>query len=202
MKNLLIDYITFDITPQMIAESMEKNNGRLIVTGVLQRAEAKNQNGRVYPRPILEREVEKYITDSVKQRRALGELDHPDSSIINLNNVSHNVIDMDWKGNDLVGRVEELDEAKKKKEEEDVETTDVEATEEVPAEETPAEETPDVSGGLEDVAADMKGTEGDLMNHLMSALKISKGMNNEKLETQIGNTLKFFVSQYIGGGEQ
>jgi len=108
MKNLLIDYITFDVTPQMIAESMEKNNGRLIVTGVLQRAEAKNQNGRVYPRPILEREVEKYITDSVKQRRALGELDHPDSSIINLNNVSHNVIDMDWKGNDLVGRVEVL----------------------------------------------------------------------------------------------
>lgn len=108
MKNLLIDYITFDVTPQMVAESMEKNGGRLIVHGVLQRAEAKNQNGRVYPRPILEREVEKYLTESVKQRRALGELDHPDSSIINLNNVSHNIIDMEWKGNDLVGKVEVL----------------------------------------------------------------------------------------------
>jgi hypothetical protein len=108
MKNLLIDYITFDVTPQMVAESMEKNGGRLIVHGVLQRAEAKNQNGRVYPRPILEREVEKYLTESVKQRRALGELDHPDSSIINLNNVSHNIVDMEWKGNDLVGKVEVL----------------------------------------------------------------------------------------------
>ena len=108
MKNLLIDYITFDVTPQMVAESMEKNGGRLVVSGVLQRAEAKNQNGRVYPRPILEREVEKYLTENVKQRRALGELDHPDSSIINLNNVSHNVVDMEWKGNDLVGRVEVL----------------------------------------------------------------------------------------------
>ena len=108
MKNLLIDYITFDVTPQMVAESMEKNGGRLVVSGVLQRAEAKNQNGRVYPRPILEREVEKYLTENVKQRRALGELDHPDSSIIKLNNVSHNVVDMEWKGNDLVGRVEVL----------------------------------------------------------------------------------------------
>lgn len=108
MKNLLIDYITFDVTPQMVAESMEKNGGRLIVQGVLQRAEAKNQNGRVYPRPILEREVDKYLTESVKQRRALGELDHPDSSIINLNNVSHNVVDMQWNGNDLVGKVEVL----------------------------------------------------------------------------------------------
>ena len=108
MKNLLIDYISFEITPQMIAESMEKNGGRLVVSGVLQRAEAKNQNGRVYPRPILEREVEKYLEHSVKQRRALGELDHPDSSIVNLNNVSHNVTEMHWEGNDLVGKVEVL----------------------------------------------------------------------------------------------
>jgi hypothetical protein len=102
---------------------------------------------------------------------------------------------------------DELEEAKKKKDKEveDVETTDVETTdttEEVPAEEVPAEETPDASGGLEDVAADMEGTEGELMDHLMSAFKIAKGMNNEKLETQVGNTLKFFVSEYIGGGEQ
>ena len=83
--------------------------------------------------------------------------------------------------------------------------------EETPAEETPtadatatppAEETPATGGGLEDIAADMEGTEGDLMDHLMKALKVAKGMNNEKLETQIGNTLKFFVSEYIGGEEQ
>ena len=95
----------------------------------------------------------------------------------------------------------ELEEAKKKDEEvEDVEITDT--TEEIPAEDTPAEEAPATGGGLEDIAADMEGTEGDLMDYLMKALKVAKGMNNEKLETQIGNTLKFFVSEYIGGEEQ
>ena len=100
----------------------------------------------------------------------------------------------------------DVGEAKKKDEEvEDVETTDVETTdttEEVPAEDAPAEESPATGGGLEDVAADMEGTEGDLMDSLMKAFKIAKGMGNEKLETQVGNTLKFFVSEYIGGGEQ
>ena len=93
----------------------------------------------------------------------------------------------------------DIDEAKKKDEEvEDVEVTDTE--EEMPAdEEMPAEEAP--AGGIEDLAADMKGTEADLMDHLMKAFQISKGMGNEKLETQVGNTLKFFVSEYIGGGE-
>ena len=91
----------------------------------------------------------------------------------------------------------ELEEAKK--DEEEVEDVEVEDTE---TEEAPAEETPATSGGLEDIAADMEGTEGDLMDHLMKALKVAKGMNNEKLETQIGNTLKFFVSEYIGGEEQ
>ena len=94
----------------------------------------------------------------------------------------------------------ELEEAKKDEEVEDVETTDT--TEEEPEEDAPAEEAPATDGGLEDIAADMEGTEGDLMDHLMKALKVAKGMNNEKLETQIGNTLKFFVSEYIGGEEQ
>jgi hypothetical protein len=91
----------------------------------------------------------------------------------------------------------ELEEAKK--DEEEVEDVEVEDTE---TEEAPAEEAPATSGGLEDIAADMEGTEGDLMDALMKSLKIAKGMGNEKLETQIGNTLKFFVSEYIGGEEQ
>ena len=75
--------------------------------------------------------------------------------------------------------------------------------EDIPAEdEMPAEESPAADGGIEDLAADMKGTEADLMDHLMKAFQIAKGMQNEKLETQVGNTLKFFVSEYIGGGEQ
>ena len=97
----------------------------------------------------------------------------------------------------------DIDEAKKKDEEvedvEDVEVTDTE--EEMPADEAPAEEAPAAGGGLEDLAADMKGTEADLMDNLMKAFQIAKGMGNEKLETQVGNTLKFFVSEYIGGGE-
>ena len=89
---------------------------------------------------------------------------------------------------------ESLDEAKEDEEEE----TEEEETEEVDVE---TEEEPETGGGLEDIAADMEGDEGDLMNHLMSALKVSKGMDNEKLTTQIGNTLKFFVGEYIGGEE-
>jgi hypothetical protein len=107
-KKLIVDYITFDITPEMINESMEKNNGRLMVKGVLQRADAKNQNGRVYPKDILIREAKKYNDINIKERRALGELDHPDSSIVNLNNVSHNITEMHWEGNDLCGTVEVL----------------------------------------------------------------------------------------------
>jgi hypothetical protein len=107
-KKLLVDTITFDVTPEMINESMEKNNGRLLVNGVLQRAEAQNQNGRVYPRNILMREAKKYADVNIKERRALGELDHPDSSVVNLNNVSHNVVEMHWDADDLVGTVEVL----------------------------------------------------------------------------------------------
>jgi len=107
-KQILVDYIPFEVTPQQINESMSKNNGRLVVSGILQRAEAKNQNGRVYPRETLMREAKKYAQVQIKERRALGELDHPDSSVVNLNNVSHNIMEMHWKGDDLVGTVEVL----------------------------------------------------------------------------------------------
>jgi hypothetical protein len=106
--NLLIDYLPFEVTPQMINESMEKNGGKLIVKGTLQRADSFNHNGRTYPRPILEREASRYLSQEVKERRALGELDHPESSVINLNNVSHNILEMYWQGDDLVGTVEVL----------------------------------------------------------------------------------------------
>jgi hypothetical protein len=107
-KQLLVDYTLFEVSSHQINESLNNNSGRLIVNGVLQRAEAKNQNGRIYPRNILMREATKYSDSYIKERRALGELDHPDSSVVNLNNVSHNVLDMKWQGNDLVGTVEVL----------------------------------------------------------------------------------------------
>ena len=107
-KGLIVDYIPFEVTPEQINESISKNNGKLIVKGVLQRADAKNQNGRVYPREVLVKEAKKYAEIQIQERRALGELDHPDSSVVNLNNASHNVLEMHWKGNDLLGTVEVL----------------------------------------------------------------------------------------------
>ena len=79
-----------------------------MVEGVIQRADAKNQNGRIYPKNILAREVEKYIDGPVAENRALGELDHPESMVINLKNVSHNIKKLWWDGDDLMGKVEVL----------------------------------------------------------------------------------------------
>lgn len=107
-KSLLVDYVPFEVSPQAINESLANNNGRLIVKGTLQRANAPNQNNRIYERKLLEREASKYAKHFIAERRALGELDHPDSSVVNLNNVSHNVLEMHWQGNDLVGTVEIL----------------------------------------------------------------------------------------------
>lgn len=107
-KQLLVDYTAFEVSPQQITESLSQNNGRLIVKGVLQRAEARNQNGRIYPKNTLMREATKYASTFIKERRALGELDHPDSSVVNLQNASHNVLGMNWQGNDLIGQVEVL----------------------------------------------------------------------------------------------
>ena len=107
-RQLLVDVRPFDISRTKIDESIKDNGGKLIVKGVLQRAEAKNQNGRVYPREVLLKEVGKYLEHQVTERRALGELDHPESSVVNLNNASHNIIEMHWDGDDLLGTVEVL----------------------------------------------------------------------------------------------
>ena len=104
---LLTEYRPFKVKKQLIEQSIRENKP-LIVEGVLQRAEAKNQNGRVYPTEILKREVQNYIDGPVKERRATGELDHPDSSVINLQNVSHNIADIWWEGDDVMGKVEIL----------------------------------------------------------------------------------------------
>ena len=107
-KQLLVDYTVFEVSPQQINESLTQNNGKLVVQGVLQRAEAKNQNGRVYPKETLMREAKKYAEIQIAENRALGELDHPESSVVNLQNVSHNIKKIWWKGDDLMGTVEVL----------------------------------------------------------------------------------------------
>ena len=106
MKQLIVDYLPFQITPEQINESIKENNGKLVVRGVLQRAEAKNQNGRIYPRETLMREAKKYMKEFVNEKRAMGELDHPESSVVNLQNVSHNITEMHWEGDNLLGTVE------------------------------------------------------------------------------------------------
>ena len=88
-------------------KKMVRENKAVFLTGVMQRADAQNGNGRIYPKPILEREMENY-KKLVKERRALGELDHPEDSVVNLKNASHMVTDVWWEGNDVMGKVQVL----------------------------------------------------------------------------------------------
>ena len=83
-------------------------NGGMILSGIMQRSDTQNGNGRVYPHKVLMKEVENY-KKLVKERRALGELDHPDDSVINLKNASHIVTDIWWEGKDVMGKVKALD---------------------------------------------------------------------------------------------
>ena len=104
---LLTEYRPFQVNKKLVETSI-KENKPLKVKGIIQRAEAKNQNGRIYPKEILLREIKKYVEGPVRERRALGELDHPESSVINLQNVSHNVTKIKMVGDDVYGEVEIL----------------------------------------------------------------------------------------------
>ena len=104
MAQLLVDVTPFRPT---IRESKSKP-GVFEVEGVMQRAKAQNQNGRVYSKAILERECKKYIQEFVDRGNAFGELDHPESPVVSLKNASHIVKELWWKGDDLMGRVELL----------------------------------------------------------------------------------------------
>jgi len=107
MKKLLIETNLF--TPQglMLSEGKLSERGNPMVEGILATAEVKNGNGRYYSKDLWEREIDKYM-QSVKENRAMGELDHPESSVINLKNVSHNIKDMWWDGDNVVGKIEVL----------------------------------------------------------------------------------------------
>lgn len=107
MKNLLVEYGVFQYTRESINESTYGDSS-FIVEGILQRAGIKNQNGRIYPKPILEREIDRYRKVEIAQKRALGELDHPESSVVNLRNVSHNILHVEWRGDDVYGKVQVL----------------------------------------------------------------------------------------------
>jgi hypothetical protein len=113
-KQLIVDHIgSIQYSPEQINESITKNDGKLIVSGIMQRGSTDNdrnfnQNGRSYPLGILKREADKYKQTFVAERRALGELDHPESQVVNLANVSHNIVDLWFDGTDLMGKIEIL----------------------------------------------------------------------------------------------
>ena len=114
-KQVLREY--FELCPDgrcpvhVLSESERKrivNEGAVYLVGVCQKAGTKNGNGRVYNKKILGREIENY-QNAIRERRSLGELDHPDDSVINLKNASHLVTKMWWEGDNVMGKIEVLD---------------------------------------------------------------------------------------------
>ena len=106
-KKLLIETHTIKVSPSQLTENVNRENGNLMVEGILATAEVKNGNGRYYKKELWDREMEKY-DQLVKERRSMGELDHPESTVINLKNVSHIVTDYNWDGDKLMGKIEIL----------------------------------------------------------------------------------------------
>ena len=106
-KQLLIEVNTIKVSHSQLTESVNKANGNLLVEGILATAEVKNGNGRYYSKGLWEREMNKY-NELVQQRRSMGELDHPESSVVNLKNVSHIINDWWWDGDNVVGKIEVL----------------------------------------------------------------------------------------------
>jgi hypothetical protein len=106
-KQVLVETRLFTAMPKSLSEKKISEAGNPLVEGILATAEVKNGNGRYYSKDLWEREIDKYQT-LVKENRALGELDHPDDTIINLKNVSHNIKDMWWDGDNVMGKIELL----------------------------------------------------------------------------------------------
>jgi hypothetical protein len=105
-QRLITEWVNFEYDPRVIKEQRE-SGAPLIMKGILQKAETLNQNGRVYPKAILEREIRNY-QKFIQENRALGELDHPDSSVVELKNASHNIKEAHMEGNIVYGTVEIL----------------------------------------------------------------------------------------------
>jgi len=107
MKQILIETIPFNISRQQLYEGLKAPSGNPLVEGILATAEVKNGNGRYYPKELWEREIDKY-QQSIKKNTSTGELDHPESSIISLKNVSHIIREVWWDGDKVIGKIEIL----------------------------------------------------------------------------------------------
>ena len=107
-RHLLTEWMPFEYSAETISESRERNNGKILMKGILQKADTLNQNGRIYPGPILDREVRNY-QKFIAENRALGECDHPDSSVVELKNASHIIREAIIEDGIVYGKVELLD---------------------------------------------------------------------------------------------
>ena len=105
---LIAEYIDQSIET-VITEAKDGKPKSFSIEGVFAQAEQKNRNGRIYPKPIMEKAVDKYVTEQVAQKRAVGELNHPEGPTVNLDKVSHLITQLEWKGNDVVGKAQILD---------------------------------------------------------------------------------------------
>ncbi len=104
---LLTEWMPLSYNSDQIKESKDRNGGKIFLKGPLQKSDTLNQNGRIYPRAILERELKNY-QKFIRENRALGECDHPDSSVVELKNASHIVRDAHLEGDVVVGTIELL----------------------------------------------------------------------------------------------
>ena len=105
MKTLLVDYVPFHIAKLSLVEGKENSDGRMRIKGKLQEADVKNGNGRVYPLDVLKEQINKYIDGPVSSKTSTGELDHPDSSVINLSNASHLITKIWWEDSSVMGEL-------------------------------------------------------------------------------------------------
>lgn len=104
---LITEYHENDL--KCIVEAKEGGEKSYVIEGIFAQADQKNRNGRVYPKAIMERAVNKYVTDQVSKKRAVGELNHPEGPTVNLDKVSHLITDLRFEGNNVVGKAQILD---------------------------------------------------------------------------------------------
>ena len=98
-----------DVGLEYITESNDKGEKNVFIEGVFMQAEKENRNKRIYPKSVLESATAKYVKEQVEPGRAVGELNHPDGPGINLDKVSHRITELNWNGNNVVGKALILD---------------------------------------------------------------------------------------------
>jgi len=105
----LITEYTENDSINCLVEKKENGEKNYVIEGVFAQADKKNRNGRIYPKPIMERAVKTYVDTQVSKKRAVGELNHPEGPTVNLDKVSHLITDLKFEGNNVVGRAQILD---------------------------------------------------------------------------------------------